>query len=300
MNIAKIAAASLCLTSSLVASEIAFSNIQEIESLDQIPFFKLTQNDCVAFDLDDTTFTPKRLIMRDPNFDEKKSFTEEIRKVAGNERVTFMYDHNDYQLVEESMLSHLSILNNLGVTTVGFTGRRPGKATSDQQTSNEDNTLDILHKLNVSFYSPYFQNMEFKGMNSSNPEYADSIMDKRVRPFDEPGNVMVKEDVIFCNNIYKAIVLGKIFETVEFFPETFVFIDDKLKNITEVSIAIDKINEKYKTNILYEGYFYTHAEKRMNNTINPDIASLQKEYLLKDNPVFLTDEEALALLEQNQ
>lgn len=299
MNIAKIVATNLCLTSTLVAAEVAISNIQEVKSFDQIPFSQFTKEDCLAFDLDDTTFCEGRNIMLNANFDPRKQFVEDIRTIAGNERVSFMYDNNNYQLVENILLDHLSDLGNRNVPTIGFTARRTGKATPDQQSSVEDSTLNILHKLNVNFQSPSFQNLEFEGMNTNNPNYKNSIADARLRDFQVPGNVMVKEGVIFCNNIDKGIVLGKIFETSEFFPKSFVFIDDKLTNLTAVSTAIEKVNERYQTNIQFRGYHYTQSLK-MDSTINPDVVALQKEYLLKNEPVFLTDEDALALLEQNQ
>ena len=63
-----------------------------------MPYSTFSTNDVVAVDLDDATHIEARYIMRNANFDTRKSFIEEIREKGGNERVTYAYDNNTYQL----------------------------------------------------------------------------------------------------------------------------------------------------------------------------------------------------------
>lgn len=282
---------------SLVPSSghVAAKTIVEVESIEQIPFSKYTPKDFLGFDLDDTTFIQEQKIMRNANLDARKAFLDEIRDQEGNERVLFAYDNSKYQLVEEDLKAEVDKLNERKVTTFGFTARRTGKAIRDQKSIVEDDTLRIINQLNVNFHSNYFQNMTLDGMNPNNPTYATNIVDNRLRPFELPHDAMVKEGVIFTNNIDKGLVVGEVFKRSGVFPEIFGFVDDKKENLTSVEEAIKKINEKFTTTIKFEGYHYKRALK-LDNTLNPDVVNLQKAELLKKDPRFLSEQEALQQL----
>lgn len=271
------------------------AKITEVDSIEQIPFSKYTPKDFVGFDFDDTLWTTEQKIMRRSNFDDRKAFLKEIRTQGGDERVTFAYDNSKYRLVEEGLKAEIDKLNGREVTTFGFTARRTGKATRDQKSIVEDDTLRIINQLNVNFQSNYFQNMTLDGMNPNNPTYTTNIVDTRLRPFEIPHDAMVKNGVIFTNSLNKGLVLGEIFKTLGFFPDTFVLVDDKMENLTAVEEAIKKINEKFTTTIKFEGYHYTRASK-LDNTLNPEVVNLQKSELLKANPRFLSEQEALQQL----
>ena len=130
---------------------MAEENIKTVKSFKLIPFKKLVSKDTlVLFDLDDTTFIEKIAIMRNINYDKRKKFVESIRSIAGNERVTFLYDNLEYQLVENCIREKLA---TPGLQCIGFTARRTGKATSDQLSIIEDKTLAILSNLNINFKS---------------------------------------------------------------------------------------------------------------------------------------------------
>lgn len=273
----------------------ASETIIEVESMSQIPFESFTSKDCIAFDLDDTTFIQKEKIMRNANLEARNAFIEEIREQAGNERVSFLYANSEYQLVEDCLRDEIEKLNERDVTTFGLTVRRTGKATEDQVRAVEDDTLRLLYSLDVQYKSNYFQNMTFTGMNPNNIVYTEFIVDTHLRPFALPHDVMVKDAVAFTNNLDKGLVLGEIFNQSDFFPETFALIDDKKANLTSVEEAIKKINEKFGKNIKIKLYYYTKASK-LDNALNQAVVDLQKAELLKDNPRFLSEQEALKIL----
>lgn len=275
----------------LCSFNYAATEIIEVNSIEDIPFDEFSRDDCVAFDLDDTVFTQKQKIMRNANFEARKDFLSSIRKQSGNERVSFVYDSSEYQLVEEALIDKLKELNVRGITNFGFTARRTGKATLDQKLFVEDDTLQILNKLEIRFKSDHFETMVLEGMNPNNPEYSEFIIDNRLKPFVNPHDVMVKDTVIFTNNIDKGLVLGKIFDQSSFFPKTFVFIDDKMKNHTSVEEAINKINQRFNQNIKFKGYFYTRVSS-MDNQLDPDVVEFQRSAILQEEPWFPLDEEA--------
>lgn len=271
------------------------TDIIVVESIKQIPFLNYTKEEFIGFDLDDTIFIQEQKIMRNANFDDRKAFIDGIRAKEGNERVSFAYDNSKYQLVEDDLKDEINTLNERGVTTFGFTARRTGMASEDQKSSVEDKTLQILDLLSINFQAKYFQNIVLDGMNPNNPMYKNDIVDKRLQAFKLPHDAMVKKGVIFTNNINKGLVLGEILKRSGSFPKTFVLVDDNDVNHASVAEAIKKINENFKTSIRFQGYHYIRASK-LNNTLNPDVVNLQKAWLLKENPRFLSEQEALQLL----
>jgi hypothetical protein len=257
-----------------------------IKSLREINFEQFGEETLVLFDLDDTTFIEKLCIMRNINFADRKKFVETIREKKNNERVTFLYDHQPYQLIENDILKILSID---GLHTLGFTARRTGRATADQKCTVEDNTLRILDSLNIKFRSNIIQNIEFKDVNTSNPIYTPSTIDTRLRPFDLPGNAMIKEHVVFCNNIDKGLIMELIHDKFNNFKR-FVLIDDKMENLLSMEKGILK-SGKYE----FIGYHYI-ASNLLDNNLNSEIIALQEKYLLDEIPQIITDDMAALLL----
>jgi hypothetical protein len=257
-----------------------YPNIKEIKSLNDIPFEEFDLMDCIAFDLDDTVFIESIKIMRTANYHKRKQFVEGLRSVGGNERVSFLFDQLTYQLMEQCLLV---LLETHDINTIGFTARRTGYATPDQKQSAEDKTLNTLKSLNVKFES-VFSDYEFANTNSLNPQYMDNLIDPTLRPFDLPGNVLIKDNVIFCNNIDKGIVLRMIFNTTQYIPNKFILIDDKFDNLISVNQAITDLG----LNIKFIGYHYTKALD-LDSTVDCMMVETQMKYLLGDLPVLIGD-----------
>jgi hypothetical protein len=278
-------------------AEVNKSDILMTETYNDIPFNTFASQDFVAFDLDDTIFIQKNRIMRNANSAARNKFIDSIREKSGNERVTFAYEKSPYQLVENCVSQCLKDLRERQIDTMGFTVRRTGIPTQDVKTTVQDDTLRILSELNVQFKSKNLNDTVLEGMNSLNQAYKEHIVDPKLKPFYITHDVMIKDQVIFTNNLDKGLVLGRLFEQSQFFPDTFHFIDDKEQNLISVRDAIAYINKKYDKSIAFRGYHYVHATK-LDNTLQPDIIELQKTYMLTDDPIFLTDEEALKMLNQ--
>lgn len=259
-----------------------------VNSFDQIPFPDLaSDHTLVLVDLDDTTFIETLAVLRNANFDARKELVESVRSIAGSERVTFLYDNLEYQLVEKCLPEKLKThcLNSLG-----FTARRTGKASSDQTRTVEDATLSVLSSVGVQFSSNIIKDIEFGGMHSGNPDYKDLTVDTRFRPFEQPSGVMVKGGVVFCNNLDKGFVLESIFSHCGAQFNKLVLIDNEMKNHRAMMEAVAKLE-----GVVYVGYLYEGA-KLLDNTLNPSMVKLQKASLLSDSPRLITDEEARTMI----
>ena len=259
--------------------------MQEIKSLREILWEQFSKKDCIAFDLDETCFVQKDKIMRNFNSKERTEFLNELRALKGNERVTFAYDNSEYQLLEPDFLE---ILSQIQSPIMGFTARRSGKATMEMKTTVEDDTIETLRKLGIDFQSAVFPDLQVPGMNQLNPEFEREVMDPKLRPFQVPGDVMIKSGVLFTNNLNKGLVLSKVFSLVDFVPETFVLIDDKISNLQSVDQTISEINLRLGTNIKFVGYHYTQYLE-IDNQLDSNVVSQQKEALLEDPPRYLPD-----------
>ncbi len=271
------------------------SDITKVDSFNDIPFGSFTPQECIGYDLDDTTFVPANRIMRNANLAARNEFIESIRKEKGNERVTFAYDHSPYELVEYCFLEHLSKLAARKVDTIGFTVRRTGIPTHDAKTTVQGDTLKILSHLGVKFSSNHLKDIVLEGMNPLNPEYSNYVVDRKLKPFETTQDAMIKNQVIFTNNLDKGLVLGRLFALADFFPVTFIFIDDKTQNLESVRDAITTVNATYKKDIKFRGYHYVGASK-LNNQLIPEVVGYQKKSLLTDNPEFYTDDQAADLV----
>jgi hypothetical protein len=280
-----------------VWSSFASDQITQIRSFSQILNNDYSENDCLAFDLDDTVWIPIEKIMRNINFDDRKRFLDEIRNLAGNERISYIYDNVPYRLVENIFLEFINNLERSNIPTVAFTARRTGKATLDQKTMVEDDTLEILRNLNLNFNARHFQNLELHNVSPNNEEFKDKIVDSRLKPFELSNNAMVKNSVIFTNNIDKGFVLGEIFSKGGFFPTKFILVDDKLPNLTSVQEAINNINRKFNVSIKFEGFLYT-GYLELDNNIDPKIVEVQKNYFLQNPPIYVSEDNARKLLEE--
>lgn len=266
-------------------------SITKISSLNQINFHKYTDKDIVAFDLDDTLFVRKDKILRNANVTEMNKFIDTIRQVS-KERVTYLYDHAEYMLVEEVVTSYISALNEKNTETVSITARRTGKPSADCKTNVEDDTISVLNKLGIKFKSNVFVDCELKDMSYTNPNLQNQIVEPTLRPFDFPSNAMMKNNVIFTNNLNKGLIIGKLFEYTKKIPDIFVFIDDKEKNHISMIEDIKKINELYSCNIVYEGYLYSGATDLLDNNLDENVVNLQKTYLLKNDYSYVSDTDA--------
>lgn len=161
--------------------------------------------------------------------------------------------------------------------------------------STELDTINVLLKLGIKFQSKRLEDFELDGVVYTNPVYIKHIIEPTLRPFDLPGLACIKQNVVFTNNIDKGIVLGKIFNRFEFVPSVFVLIDDKEKNHLSMIEAIDKINAEFGYEIKYEGYWYVGADL-LDNVLDPYVVELQRNSILKEDYMWVSDLEACELL----
>jgi len=220
--------------------------------------------------------------MSNINNTNRRAFLNSIRSEVGEERVTYLYDNMKYQLVEECLLKYLG---TPGLKAVGFTARRTGRATEDQTTFVEDLTLNILTKLNVCFGTNTIEDMELRDIGYSNPKYQDCLISNQLTPFYRSNGVVVKNGVVFCNNINKGIVLDSVFSQSGNSFKKICLIDDKIKNLEDMAATVSNMS-----GVSFVGYHYEGAEL-LNNVVDPIVVNKQLANITATVPTITTDEE---------
>jgi hypothetical protein len=273
------------------------NSIIKIKSFSEIKY-QFGKFDIVAFDLDETIFTPKMKVLRTINPTARKNFLADIRKQVGEYTYAQLFDQLPYMVIEENIKLFIESLHQTGTGTIGFTARRTGQWTKYDPRTVQDKTLAILKSLDIVFNPIHFKDYVMVGLNTSNIEYTDQIIETGLDKYEITDDAMIKSNVIFTNNINKGIILNIIFEHFQFIPDTFVLIDDKESNLIALRDAIDFINKKYNTKIKCITYLYTGVIDLLDNDIDFRIIELQKKKLIEES-IYLLDEVAYDFLENN-
>lgn len=272
--------------------------VKKVTSIDEIPFEDYNEKDLIAFDFHDTIAVEDMNVMRNINSDLRSQFISEIRSKAGDTRVSYLFDNLKYQLIEDSVKSHIESLQERNVGVIYLTATRTGIPTPDCIKSVEDKYIDTLKDLSICLKNSGYGYIAFEDLHPSNPELVDHLIDPKLKSFHFTPGALVKSGVIFTNNISKGLVLGRIFKETNYFPKRFILIDDNIKNHITTYEAIQSINKEYNTKIIFVGYLYEGA-LNLDNKTDDIVISIQKKYLLKDDYKLLSDIEAMrtALLE---
>ena len=96
---------------------------------------------------------------------------------------------------------------------------------------------------------------------------------------------MVKNGVVFCNDIDKGLVLTTLINRL---PARVCLIDDKEKNLHDMARAVNAL-----TGVKYIGYHYTAASTLTDNKVDPIVVAKQLAAVLGPIPAVLADEDAL-------
>jgi len=269
---------------------VNLTNVIPIQSLNDISPSDFPIGSCVLFDLDDTAFIFADRFMRDayPNFGVKTDFLKEVKIKHGTKRLDFVFDKAPYQFVEPQFAEILSFLEQKQIDTLGFTARRTGKEFADLQHTYQNQTIRILDRLGIKFHSKTFKDTTYANFNPKNPELSKHIVYTWVEHFELQHDAMIKDAVLFANNLGKGIIFDIMLKGIESIPDHFIMLDDNLNNLLEVQKTVDGINQKFGTQMKFTGWHYT-AAKNLDNSINDDIARQQKSALLADSPLYLPD-----------
>lgn len=237
--------------------------IRSVASLAEIQWDQFGKDDLVAFDLDDTCFVPKDPLMRNANAQARKDFLDKLKLEQGEQAVARVFDTMEHILVEPCLVNYLAGCES---QTFGFTVRRTGLPTLECKHTVEDLTTKILADVGIEFKSS-FANLVFPGMKPSGALFTNFVVDKTLKSFEIEGDAMVKNGVLFTNNLEKGLVLSTLFSVAKIFPQTLVFIDDKEANLVSVQSALKAINAEYGTSIDFRGFHYTAAAS-LDNSIS--------------------------------
>lgn len=260
-------------------------NIYQVSDINTIPFDNFTDNTLVAFDLDETVICEA---LNPMNIYYRNNFIATLKEINADDpdkvddRLCHLFDHMPYKLVDDSLPG---ILSQHNLITIGFTARLTGFATSKCEISSEDLTLSTLNKLDIKFTANFPDNI-FDLM----PDV--KLIDPSFISFTRPGKPMIKNNVLFTNNVDKGTVLEMLFVHFGFFPQTFVMIDDNYKNLESAYNAITKINDILGHNIEFVGYHYTKYRETV-VSLDPDIVKKQIDGLTADVPILYGDDGSL-------
>lgn len=241
--------------SSLSAQVIEIKNIKQAKK-------HLNKYDLILFDLDNTIMEPIQQLGSDQWFFHRmKDFENSgLNKNAALKATLHEWYEiqaiTKVQFVEKDIKGIIEKLQNKNFLVMGLTTR-------DYEFSLAAiKQLDAL-KIDLSKTAPKKENIYFD------------------------NGVLYKNGILFAKGIEKGKVLKQFLKKIEFSPKSIVFIDDKLKNLTEV----EKFCASLKIKFL--GFRYGYLDEKVKN-LQMFICEAQHKHLKN----ILSDEEAKKLIHQ--
>ncbi len=248
----------------LLVSNSLFAKIIESKKMSEI-LKDVTPDSLVVFDLDNTIMQAGQTLGSDQWFDHrieqqkaKGIAVEEAVKTAVKEWEAINYK-GTVSLVEKTTPSIVRSLQDDGIVTMGLTAR---PATFMNQ------SLKQLRQLNVPLYK-----------NTISEEVI-TIKAKDVATF--------KEGLMSVGGNNKGTILVELMNKVDFHPERVLFVDDKVKNVTNVDKALNDVS------IPSFAFRYGAADETV-KAFDARLADFEYDYFV-ENGVVLSDRQAKQLM----
>lgn len=255
-------------------------SVIKITSVNNIDFNQYTSEDLIAWDLDDTVFIQEFKIFRYPNREILNQIAFDMSEVERSNLKSYLFNNQKFHLIEPDIINIIAKLTVLNINTIGFTSRHTGLYNNYPE-SNANVTLKIVNQLGIKFSSNEFIDLEMKHVNHSNPDYKDYIINDKSSAYYSSSNVMMKDDVLFSNNINKGIIFIELLKRSQFRPKIFVLIDNDQNTHTDMVNIIKLANFVLGWNIVYHGYHYTGAIDLLDNEVDLETSKLELGDLLK-------------------
>lgn len=236
---------------------------------------EVNQDTFVLFDVDETLFTPKDLIL---NPYVRRSWNSYAKETIKNPEIVGLRHAQDgdhffgqvlstieYKVVDLKLVEIISSLQQKNIKTIAFTKMRTG--TIGVIHSMEDWRLGHLkrHQFDFSQAFPQYQEMQIEVQGST------------------PA-ALFKNGLLCANGQDKGPVLVAFLAKINWKPAKILFLDDRLDYLESVEASLKG------TGIEFIGFHYRQAES-FPRTVNEDLAKFQLMHLAKTG-VWLGDQEA--------
>ena len=137
------------------------------------------------------------------------------------------------------------------------------------------NLIENLQKDNIAIMGLTTRDVDFSLAALKQLKSLDISLDKsslhKQNIFFENG-ILYKNGILFANGMNKGHVLDQFFKKIDFLPKSVVFIDDKLKHLTEVENFCKKVDVKFL------GFRYGYLDEKVKN-FDKNIADIQHKKL---------------------
>lgn len=248
----------------LVFSSSLFAKIIEIEKMDDI-LDEVTPQSIVIFDLDNTIMEASQTLGSDQWFEYRLTQLKKQglpadealkRAVQDWEKVNY---NGHVNLVEEITPRIIARIQNTGIPTMGLTAR---------PTTFLEKSLDQLQSLEVPLHK--------------------HTVSKKSMKLELDDVAFFKKGVLAVGNNNKGKVLVEFLKRLSLHPKRIIFVDDKVKNVTNVDDALAT------TTIQSFAYRYGAADWKV-KAFNPKIADFEFNYFQKYG-IVLSDEQAKSMM----
>lgn len=230
------------------------SSIIESKSISDVLNYVSNPNTIVLFDIDNTLACPEGEVCSDQwvNFtiaQNRAAGMDEAQALAETLKIYFhAYDFIDMVPSEKNTPEILEQLKRVCIPTVAFTTR----------------SLPIVART--------IEQLALAGIQLNPPAVFDHELSFTVNE----KQALFKKDIIFCNNNDKGKTLTNLFAAFNYYPETVVFVDDKISHLLAVQ------NECLAHNINFIGIRYGYLDDRVKN-FNPKNAEKELEKLFNEH-----------------
>lgn len=236
----------------------------------------LDENSLVIFDCDNVLTTVKvgTFNVQNQNFLRNYLREEPISKDKFYDKIRLVLINENTYIVNQRMVDLVATLSKKNVRHMVATSYsvRPLKGVLDPMQWRIDN----LHKMGYFFEKSWM----------------DQKKDIVLNDFGTDHNPIFRDGILFCDIFSKGDCVRSFFEHIGWFPKKIIFIDDVLKNLSDIGEFCDE------NKIEYVGIEY--LESRYINSHIPfsdSLGKIQMDHLLNKS-IWLKDEEAQKILSE--
>lgn len=232
----------------------------------------------VVFDIDNTLYTPKDLLLRPCGVDFFKQLIYQYAGKISSEQLRYlssiMISQRSVDLIDPNFPVIIKELQSNDIKTIALTAMQTGPY--GQIESMEDWRYEELKKLDIDFRNafPKFPHIIFEEMNTAY------------------GLPVFKHGILASSRHTKGDVLVAFLKQIHWHPKKVIFIDDHLE-------FIESVSEEMKLRGIHFSGFHFVTEQFNTEKVNEEVARLQFEYLL-EHQTWLSDDQALQMLKDKK
>lgn len=252
----------------LLYTTVLDAKIVETPDINQIEYY-VDKDSLILLDIDNTVIQLSQTLGTPEWFSDyykKISASGRAKDDAMQETLKIYLRVNEVseaKAVDERTVELIQKLQKAGVPILGLTSRDDAMLKT---------TIRQLKSANVNFNMGRFQNYELKLQAGERSK--------------------VQKGIIFAGGKNKGVCLNEFFNATHWKPKRVIFVDDQLKAVQEVEIAL------LNTHIDYLGLRYSFLDNKVKK-LNSNISEIQLEYLNNTGKI-ISDEAALQILKHKQ